>query len=119
MPKRSVIVISIMIGLVALLVVLGCGTGDNGPVSRVSPQDLVTAGSGGDEGGPGGGGGGATGACVMTVMSTDVCYGNLTNSICQQVASGLGTTPAWTNGATCQSLGYTFCSQVGEYTVCM
>lgn len=117
MPKRSVIVMSIMIGLVSLLIVLGCGTGDKGPVSRVSPQDLVTAGD--DQGGSGGPGGGATGACVMTVMSTNVCYGNLTNSICQQVASGLGAIPAWTSGVTCQSLGYSFCSEVSGYTVCM
>lgn len=123
MTKRSVIVYSMVIGLVSLS--LGCGTGDKGPVSRVTPQDLVSAGSDDNQGGPAGGGvggsggGGGTGACVMRVTGTNVCYGNLTNSSCQQVASGFGANPAWTNGATCQSLGYTFCSQAGGYTVCM
>jgi len=119
MPKRSVIVMSIMIGLTSLLIALGCGTGDKGPVPRATPQDLViSGGTGTDQGGPSGPGGGGTGACVITFMGTNECYGNLTNSSCQQVASSLGIPPAWTSGATCQSLGYTSCSSVGSYTLC-
>jgi hypothetical protein len=95
MPKRSIIVISVMICLVSLLVVLGCGTGDQGPVSRVSPQDLVTAGSGDNQGGPGGGGGGQCGARIIGTSITGACV--ILDSGCLLVQCTDIATPGWCN----------------------
>ena len=110
MPKIKHIIA--IIALVALVLLAGCGTGDKGPVGRVSPQELVS-GSSGTGGGPGGGGtggggGGGVGACVVS----GTCVNNLDAASCSGAGGQLHA------GATCQSLGYTTCSTYQGYEVC-
>lgn len=122
MPKS---IKKMILAVAALMLISGlaaCGGGDGTmePVQVNPLEDLGLTGDGTGGFTGGGGAGSATGACELTVMGSDVCYGGLTNSICQQVAQSMGATASsWSNGATCQSLGYTFCQSSGGYTVCL
>lgn len=104
------------VALLSLLLALGCGSGDQGGVDRISTTELVT--HSGDTGGPGNPGGGS-GACVWEFMGSAVCYNGLPESGCNDSLSGGFGTMTFTANTTCQSLGYTSCSSQGGYSVCM
>ncbi|MDH4161099.1 MAG: hypothetical protein OEW15_00200 [Nitrospirota bacterium] len=104
MPK--IIYIHIVIAFVALGLLLGCGSGDKGPVGRVAPQELVSGASGTGDGL--GGGGGGTGACV----AQGACVNNMDAGTC--VNNG----GQFYNGTTCQNLGFTNCQNVQGTVVC-
>ena len=96
----------IIITLASLLMLLGCGTGDKGAVSRFTPSDIVSSGS--ETAGGGTGGGGATGACVIT----GGCYQGIDQTTCGYISG------AFHVGQACATYGYSSCSAAGPYTVC-
>jgi len=110
MPTRITVYMIVIITFASLLVVLGCGTGDKGTVSRLGASDVIDAGTDTTDGG----GGGATGACIILVSGSGVCYQgqSIDRPLC---SSQQGTFHA---GQTCAAYGYTNCSTTSGYTVC-
>ena len=109
MPKRITVYLIVIITLASLLLVLGCGSGDKGAVSRINVAgEIISGGTDTADGGTGGGSGGgaATGACVIT----GACYQGIDQTTCSFMSG------AFHAGQTCAAYGYTACNTAG--TVC-
>jgi hypothetical protein len=113
MPKRITVYLIVIITLTSLLMVLGCGSGDKGAVSRLNASEVNSGGTdttwGGTDVGTGGVGGSATGACVIT----GGCYQGIDQTSCGYLSG------AFHAGQTCAANGFANCSTYGGYTVCM